>query len=69
MKSVVTIPTRHNPDAILDNIITDLPNFYQAPICLPPLDADPGSGGKPSDHLIVIFEPIGVLNNKYWCGQ
>ena len=46
------------------NILRRVPNFYQVPICLPPLDADPGSGGKPSDHLIVIYEPINVLNNK-----
>ena len=30
----------------------------------PPLDADAGSGGKPSDHLTVIMEQICVLNNK-----
>ena len=64
LKSVVTKPTRLNPDKILDNIITDLSKFYQTPECLQPLDADPGSGGKPSDHLIVVFKPISVLNNK-----
>ena len=64
LKSVVTKPTRLNPDHILDNIITDLSKWYQTPQCLPPLDADPGSGGKPSDHLIVVFEPISVVNNK-----
>ena len=64
MKSVVTKPTRLNPDRILDNIITDLSKWYQSPECLPPLDADPGSGGKKSDHLIVVMQPISVLNNK-----
>ena len=58
LKSVVTKPTRLNPDNILDNIITDLSKWYRTPECLPPLDADPGSGGKASDHLIVVFEPI-----------
>ena len=64
MKSLVKEPTRKNPDKILDNIITDMGKWYQSPKCVPPLDADPGSGGKPSDHLIVIMEPISVLNNK-----
>ena len=38
--------------------------WYQLPKCLPPLDADPGSGGKPSDHLIVVMEPVTMINNK-----
>ena len=35
LKSVVTKPTRLNPDRILDNIITDLSKFYQCPEVLP----------------------------------
>ena len=38
--------------------------WYQTPECLHALDADPGSGGKPSDHLIVVMKPVSVLNNK-----
>ena len=64
LKSLVKKPTRRNPDSILDNIITDMVKWYQSPDCLEPLDADPGTGGKPSDHLIVIMEPISVINNK-----
>ena len=64
LKSVVTKPTRLNPDRILDNIITDMSKWYQVPECLPPLDADHGSGGKPSDHQIVVWQPVSVLNNK-----
>lgn len=64
MKSLVKKPTRRNPDSILDNIITDMAKWYQSPECLEPLDADPGSGGKPSDHLIVVMKPISVINNK-----
>ena len=64
LKSVVTQPTRLNPDKILDNIITDLSSFYQSPECLPPLDADEHSGGKTSDHKIVIMKPISTINNK-----
>ena len=64
MKSMVDKPTRLNPDRILDNIITDMAKWYQPPECLPPLDADDGSGGKPSDHLTVVMKPIDVINNK-----
>ena len=64
LKSVVTKPTRLNPDRILDNIITDLANFYQSPEVLPPIDADAGSGGKPSDHLTVVMTPIATVDNK-----
>ena len=64
LKSVVVTPTRLNPDRILDNMITDLSRWYQTPQCLPALDADPGSGGKPSDHLTVVMEPLSVINNK-----
>ena len=63
-KSEVTKSIRLNPDHILDNIITDLAAWYQTPECLPPLGADPGSGGKPSDHLIVVMEPISTIDNK-----
>ena len=64
LKSVVTKPTRLNPDRILDNIITDLANFYQSPEVLPPIAADVGSGGKPSDHLTVVMAPIATVDNK-----
>ena len=29
-----------------------------------PLDADPDKNGKKSDHRIVLFKPINVINNK-----
>ena len=64
LKSVVTKATRLNPDRSLDNIITDLSNLYQSPEVLPPIDADPGSGGKPSDHLTVVMAPIETIDNK-----
>ena len=61
LKSVVRSPTRINhknlaKSSILDNIITDLNNWYQEPKCLPPIEPD-SSTGKPSDHLMVIWEP------------
>ena len=64
LKQVVNCPTRLNPPAMLDPIITTLSNFYQVPICLPPLDPDPDSNGKPSDHLMVLMPPISVINNN-----
>ena len=42
----------------------DMPNWYQTPSCLPALDADEGTGGKASDHLIVLMKPISTFSNK-----
>ena len=62
LKSVVTKPTRLNhKNSTLDNIITDLPMFYQEPQYLPPIDRDCVKG-KPSDHLTVVFKPINTIN-------
>ena len=64
MKQLVTSPTRLSPPTMLDPIITTLGRWYQTPVCMPPLDADPGTGGKKSDHLIPIMRPINMVNNK-----
>jgi hypothetical protein len=56
--------TRMNPPALLDPIITSLANFYQEPLCLEPLDADPDKNGVKSDHRIVVSRPIKAINNK-----
>ena len=64
MKQVVQSPTRLTPPAMLDPIITTLSKYYQVPVCIPPLDPDPDSDGSPSDHLMVLMEPISTLNNK-----
>ena len=64
LKQVVKQVTRLNPPRILDPIITTLSTFYQDPRCLPPLDPDPDCNGKPSDHKMVVMEPISVLNNR-----
>ena len=61
---MVQNPTRLNPPRILDPIITTLSGYYQKPICLPPLDADPDKNGKPSDHLMVVMPPISVIENR-----
>ena len=49
---------------MLDPIITTLSRYYQVPQCLDPLDADPQSKGKKSDHLIVLAKPINNLSTK-----
>ena len=61
---MVQNPTRLNPSKILDPIITTLSSYYQVPECLPPLDPDPDSNGKPSDHLMVVMKPVSVMNNQ-----
>ena len=61
---IVSDWTRMEPPAILDPIIMTLSHLYQQPRCLEPLDADPDTNGKKSDHRIVISKPISVINNK-----
>ena len=61
LKQVVKIPTRTNPEATLDKIITTLSEFYLPPTSLPPLDNDIDGNGKPSDHLIIEMRPINSL--------
>ena len=63
-KQVVSEPTWLNPPAILDKIITTLHTHYQVPEIQPPLDSDPDKTGKPSDHNIVVAEPISEINNN-----
>ena len=57
LKQVVKVPTRLNPDAILDVIITTLSKYYMDPVTKPPINNDAGNG-KPSDHLVLLMEPI-----------
>ena len=64
MKQMVLGSTRLDPPRMLDPILTDLGSFYQTPEILPPLAADPGSGGRASDHLIPIMRPINEINNR-----
>ena len=58
LSQVVKVPTRNNPDATLDTIISTLSTYYQQPFTLPPLENDSNKNGKPSDHLIVVWKPI-----------
>ena len=45
-------------------MITSLHTYYQIPEIQPPLDADPDKTGKPSDHSIVVMQPISAINKK-----
>ena len=65
---IVSKPTRTDKTtgkkAMLDPIITTLSQYYQEPQVLGPLDSDPDKNGKPSDHNILLVQPISVFNNK-----
>ena len=63
---VVKVPTRLNPSATLDTIITSLSKYYEDPFTKPPIQSDLISG-KPSDHLVVLFQPKQMLMEKQCC--
>ena len=54
LKQVVTIPTRRNPDAILDTIITTLGQYYHPPVALQSLQNDEDKRGFRQITLIFI---------------
>ena len=58
LKQVVKVPTRNNPDAILDVIVTNMAALYDDPYTLSPLDKDDDQSGEASDHNIVIMKPL-----------
>ena len=60
LKQVVEIPTRKNPDATLDIIITNLSCLYQPAVSLPPLDCDTDKNGEALDHLTILMKPLSV---------
>ena len=64
LQQLVQTPTRRNPDATLDTIISTLGLYYLSPFTLPPLDNDADKDGKPSDHLIVVMKPINANEPK-----
>ena len=59
-RQMVKVPTRLNPPAVLDQIITTMGKFYSDPVTKPPVRNDEGNGVQ-SDHLIVLMEPISKL--------
>ena len=58
LSPVVKVPTRLNPDRILDPIITTLKRLYCEPVTKPPINPNKNKNGKPSDHLVVLMLPI-----------
>ena len=54
----MTVPTCSNPEAILDKIITTLWMYYKGPYTIAQLANDENKKGKPSDHKVVVFEPL-----------
>ena len=61
LKQIVTFPTRK--DSILDVIVTNLDQFYNAPQPLPPLLPDDPIHAEPSDHSGVICHPVARCEN------
>ena len=64
MEQLVKGITRLDPPRMLDPILTTLGSHYQTPEILPPLDADPDSQGRPSDHLIPVMRPVNEIENR-----
>ena len=62
LRQIVTVPTRK--DKILDVVVTNLGEFYEVPIALPPLQPDDPRHGKPSDHQGVLVSPIPQVVSK-----
>ena len=58
LSQVVKLPTRLNPDRMLDPIITTMARYFEEPVTMPPINPNPNSKGKPSDHLVVLMRPI-----------
>ena len=64
MQQMVQGITRLDPPRMLDPILTTLGSHYQSPEILRPLDADPDSDGRPSDHLIPVMRPVDEIENR-----
>jgi hypothetical protein len=62
LKQIISVPTRKQ--ATLEILLTDLHSLYHPPTTLPPLQADPGTGGKDSDHDVVLFAPLNNIQYK-----
>ena len=54
LNQLVKVPTRLNPDRMLDPIISTLGKWYNEPVTKPPINANTKKG-KPSDHLVVLM--------------
>ena len=57
LQQLVKVPTRLNPDRMLDPIISTLGRWYNAPVTKPPINPNTETG-KPSDHQVVLWRPL-----------
>ena len=55
LKQIVDIGTRQGK--ILDILITNIPQYYNSPILIPPVPCDDPNGGVPSDHWVPVCYP------------
>ena len=55
LRQVVDLPTRNG--VILDILLISIPQFYDAPIVVPPVPCDNPSDGVPSDHWVPVCVP------------
>ena len=55
LRQVVDLPTRKG--VILDIILIDIPQYYNAPIIVPPVPCDNPADGVPSDHSVPVCVP------------
>ena len=62
-KQYVDQPTRLNPPAMLDLIITDLHRYYQRLVYDNPLDVDLNKSCSLSYHLMVVMTPLNNVNS------
>ena len=60
LKQTVLHPTRGTK--ILTVILTDLQDFYNDPIIVPPVSVDNPQTGVPSDHMGVVYIPINTVD-------
>ena len=62
LHQVCTVATRKS--STLELVITDMATMLHPPTTLDPLKQDPNTGGKPSDHGVVIVAPKSDSNFK-----
>ena len=63
-KQCIDQPTKLDPPAMLNPIITDLHKCYQRPVCENPLDVDLDKSGSLLDHLMVVITPLNNVNSR-----
>ena len=61
-KQIVLKPTRKSKTLTI--VVTDLHQFYNEPVVIPPVPVDHGAKGAPSDHLGVLVLPVNQFSKK-----